>query len=93
MIMIIYIGEKNEIKNISKKFINLIGKTLEENENIIIKSTENKIIRKYDSKIKDLESLNNELKIKNELLKKENDKINEKFIYLMVHHKDNQKKN
>ena len=54
MIMIIYIGEKNEIKNISKKFINLIGKTLEENENIIIKSTENKIIRKYDSKIKDL---------------------------------------
>ena len=91
--MIIYIGEKNEIKNISKKFINLIGKTLEENENIIIKSTENKIIRKYDSKIKDLESLNNELKIKNELLKKENDKINEKFIYLMVHHKDNQKKN
>ena len=70
MIMIIYIGEKDEIKNISKKFINLIGKTLEENENIIIKSTENKIIRKYESKIKELESLNDELKMKNELLKK-----------------------
>ena len=75
----IYIGKKEDIKNIPSDYIYIKKK----NEGAL-KNEESQIIKDYDMKLKSLENENKSLQKIIELLRKENEETNDKFLKMKV---------